>query len=189
MKPFNVFVDFTTGELRPGKRVVRRLSDVKYIFQNQEAAEAMLREGDPLVYEVIYAEIPEEPGHLAHCTTIIYPGKVGQEFFLTKGHLHEKLDTAEIYFCLRGEGRLIMASPEGECEVLPMYPGTASYIPPFWSHRSVNVGKEPLIFYCIFPADAGHDYATIEETGFPRVVLEEDGRVVVRENPKWKPKK
>jgi glucose-6-phosphate isomerase len=82
-----------------------------------------------------------------------------------------------------------MASPEGECEVLPMYPGTASYIPPFWSHRSVNVGKEPLIFYCIFPADAGHDYATIEETGFPKVVLEEDGQVVVRENPKWKPKR
>jgi glucose-6-phosphate isomerase len=105
VKPFNVIVDLKTGELSPGKRVVRHLSDVRYIFQDQKAAEAMLKEGDPLVYEVIYADIPGEPGHLAHCTTIIYPGKVGKEFFLTKGHLHGKLNTAEIYFCLQGEGR------------------------------------------------------------------------------------
>jgi len=184
MKPFNVVIDFSTGELSPGKKTVRRVSDVKNMFLDREKAEEMIKNGDPLVYEVIYADIPEEAGHLGHCTTIIYPGKVGKEFFLTKGHLHEQLGTAEIYLCLRGKGKLLMESTDGDWAALDMFPGSSSYIPPFWSHRTVNVGQEPLIFYCIFPADAGHDYATIEEKGFPKLVVEEKGEVVLIDNPK-----
>lgn len=186
MEPLNVVVDFKTGNLEPGKKVVRRLSDIKHLFLDQENAEEMVQTGNPLVYEVIYADIPEEAGHLGHCTTILYPGKVGKEFFFTKGHLHEKLETAEIYLCLQGEGRLIMESRDGECEILNMFPGSSSYIPPFWSHRTVNVGKDPLIFYCIFPAEAGHNYTTIEKTGFPKLILEEDGKVVAVDNPHWR---
>jgi len=85
---------------------------------------------------------------------------------------------------LRGKGKLLMESTDGEWAALDMFPGSASYIPPFWSHRTVNVGQEPLIFYCIFPADAGHDYATIEEKGFPKLVVEENGEVVLIDNPK-----
>jgi len=186
MKPYNVVIDFETGDLIPGERIIRKVSDIKNMFYNVEAAEEMIQQGDPLVYEVIYAKVPETKGHLGHCTTIIYPGKVGKEYFLTKGHYHKKLGTAEIYFCLRGQGRLIMESTNGECDILDMFPGSASYIPPFWSHRTMNVGKEPLIFYCIFPADAGHDYATIEEQGYPKLVVEEYGEVVVIDNPKRK---
>ncbi len=186
-KPFNVVVDFETGNLSPGKKITRYLSDIQHFFLDKEKVKAVLAKENPLVYEVIYAEVPEESGHLAHCTTIIYPGKVGSEFYFTKGHLHEKLETAEIYFTLKGQGRLIMASPDGkECEVLEMFPGSASYIPPCWSHRSVNVGDEPLIFYCVFFADAGHDYATIDKTGFPKVILERNGKVVIEDNPNWR---
>jgi len=186
MEPFNVVIDLKSGELSPGKRVLRRVSDVKALFFDQEAAEKLIQSGDPLVYEVIYADIPEEEGHLGNCTTIIYPGKVGEEFFLTKGHRHEKLGTAEIYFCLQGKGKLLMESVEGDWRILDMFPGSASYIPPYWSHRTMNVGKEPLVFYCIFPADAGHDYATIEKKGFPKLVVERNGEVVFIDNPNWK---
>lgn len=185
MEPFNVVVNLQTGELLPGKKVLRRMSDVKALFLDQREAETLVRNGDPLVYEVIYADVPEEEGHLGHCTTIIYPGKVGEEFFFTKGHRHEKLGTAEIYFCLQGKGKLLMESVEGDCKDLDMFPGSASYIPPYWSHRTVNVGNEPLVFYCIFPADAGHDYATIERNGFPKLVVERNGQVILIDNPKW----
>jgi glucose-6-phosphate isomerase len=188
MKPYNVVINFESGTLDPGKRIIHKVSDVKNMFYDTQAAEELIQKGDPLVYEVIYADVPEEQGHLGHCTTIIYPGKIGNEYFLTKGHYHEKLSTAEIYFCLRGQGRLIMESTDGDCEVLEMFPGSASYIPPNWSHRTMNVGNEPLVFYCIFPADAGHDYATIEEQGYPKLVVEIDGKVTVIDNPKRKNK-
>lgn len=186
MEPFNVVVNLRTGELLPGKKVLRRMSDVKMLFLDEKAAEELVRNGDPLVYEVIYADVPEEEGHLGHCTTIIYPGKVGEEFFFTKGHRHEKLGTAEIYFCLQGKGKLLMESVEGDCKDLDMFPGSASYIPPYWSHRTVNIGNEPVVFYCIFPADAGHDYATIERNGFPKLVVERNGQVVLIDNPNRK---
>jgi len=37
-----------------------------------------------------------------------------------------------------------------------------------------------------FRADAGHDYGTIEEKGFRKLVVEEYGKVAVIDNPKWK---
>ncbi|MEI6157608.1 MAG: glucose-6-phosphate isomerase family protein [Atribacterota bacterium] len=164
--------------------MLRRVSDIKKMCYDEKAAEELIQNGDPLVYEAIYADVPEEEGQLGHCTTIIYPGKVGKEYFLTKGHYHAKTGTAEIYFCLRGQGRLIMESTDGDCEILEMFPGSASYIPPFWSHRTMNTGTEPLIFYCIFPAEAGHDYSTIEEKGYSKLIVEENGEVTIIDNPK-----
>ncbi|MDK2896935.1 MAG: glucose-6-phosphate isomerase, archaeal [Candidatus Atribacteria bacterium] len=184
MKPFNVEVNFQTGDLTPGKKIDRYLSGVKNMFFDQAAADAILQREDPLIYQVIYADVPEAKGHLGNCTTIIYPGKVGREFYFTKGHFHEERGTAEIYFCLQGKGKLLLESTDGEWAILDMYPGTASYIPPYWSHRTINVGQEKLIFYCVFPADAGHDYGTIEEIGYPKLVVEENGQIMVVDNPK-----
>ena len=36
---------------------------------------------------------------------------------------------------------------------------------------SVNTGDEPLISFCVYPADAGHNYGDIEKEGFPRGAL------------------
>jgi glucose-6-phosphate isomerase len=54
------------------------------------------------------------------------------------------------------------------------------YVPPYWAHRSVNTGSEPLVSYCVYPADAGHNYGDIEEEGFIKRVVQEDGRAVVK---------
>jgi oxalate decarboxylase/phosphoglucose isomerase-like protein (cupin superfamily) len=35
-------------------------------------------------------------------------GKVGKEYFMTKGHFHMRPDRAEFYRGVRGEGMLIM---------------------------------------------------------------------------------
>ena len=41
------------------------------------------------------------------------------------------------------------------------------YVPPYWAHRSINTGDEPLISLCIYSGDAGHDYGDIKSDGFP----------------------
>ena len=59
------------------------------------------------------------------------------------------------------------------------------YVPPRWAHRSINTGKETLVTFFVFRSDAGHDYGTIEQKGYRKLVVEKDGKPVMIDNPKW----
>lgn len=182
MEPFSVEIDFTSGLVTGASRTLtRRLSDLEGLFKDQQAYAQMLTSDDPLVYQVYEIRVPEEEGHLLSCTTIIYPGKVGSEYYFTKGHYHLKEDRAEIYTCLQGEGYLLMATREGEARSTLMKPGTSVYIPPYWSHRTLNSGSVPFIFYGVWPGDAGHDYESIVKNSFSLRAYERDGVTVIVE--------
>ncbi|MGE5592600.1 MAG: glucose-6-phosphate isomerase [Betaproteobacteria bacterium] len=185
-QPFNTRLNMDDGVLTPeGVTVVRRLSDMRGMYQDQDAVRHLLDGGDPLIYIVHNVEVPEEVGELQHCTSIVYPGRVGDEFFMTKGHFHSKAGTAEIYLTLRGKGILLMQTEDGTAATLDMFPGSVSYIPPYWAHRSINVGDEPLVFFAVYPGDAGHNYGVIEDKGFAKVVLARDDRPAVVDNPRY----
>jgi|Deesub1362B_J571_1020462.scaffolds.fasta_scaffold00062_58 glucose-6-phosphate isomerase len=184
-EPFGVKLDFDSGIIEKAKKIVRRLSDMKGYYVNEEAYEELLKE-NPVIYEVYAIEQEEKEGDLNFATTVLHPGKVGNEFFMTKGHYHAKLDRAEIYVGLKGKGGMLLQTPEGEARWIEMEEGTIVYVPPYWAHRTINIGKEPFIFLAIYPADAGHDYGTIAEKGFSKIVVEEENRIVVKDNPKWK---
>jgi glucose-6-phosphate isomerase len=170
-RPFQVVLDFTTGSLTPfGGSFVRRLSDMASAYEDQEVVKRMLASGDdPIIYKSYYADVPHEPDHLAFLTTIITPGTVGSEFFMTKGHHHYR-DSAELYMGMFGEGIMIMESREGEFADQELAPSTSVYVPPGWAHRTVNTGSGPLAFLAAYFGDAGHDYDSVERTGFSRRV-------------------
>jgi glucose-6-phosphate isomerase len=44
----------------------------------------------------------------------------------------------------------------------------------------VNTGKEPLISFCSYNAEAGHNYGDIEKEGFVKRVLEVNGKPVIK---------
>ena len=171
-----------SGQVTPQPR---RLSNMAAQFADSEAAAALL-DSDPLLYEFYGLPVPEQPGALSYGTTIIYPGQVGEEYYMTKGHFHTVLDTAEVYYTLSGEGMMVMETPEGETDVKALTPGDALYVPGRWAHRSVNTGSEPLVMFFVYPADAGHDYGTIESKGFRKLVVCRDGRPTIIDNPRWK---
>ena len=99
---------------------------------------------------------------------------------MTKGHYHTVSDTAEIYLCLRGEGYMLMKTVEGEHAAEKMTRGKMVYVPPFWAHRSVNTGvDEPLVSFCAYPGDAGHNYGDIEKQGFGKRILDRGDGVVI----------
>jgi glucose-6-phosphate isomerase len=178
--------DPLTGLSPAAKPLRRRLSAMKGMYADASAFDAMVRAGDPLVYEFFDLRLPETAAEIAFGTTITYPGRVGDEYFMTKGHFHRILETGEVYYCLRGQGLMLMENPEGDWETRDMAPGAAVYVPPRYAHRSINVSaNEPLISFFAFRADAGHDYGTIETRGFRKLVVEKDGRAVVADNPKW----
>ncbi|WP_297091806.1 glucose-6-phosphate isomerase [Thermococcus sp.] len=182
--PLGVNIDLETGVIPGAKKLVRRLSDLKGYFLDEEAYSELLKE-NPVVYEVYAVEQEEKDGDLNFATTVLHPGRVGKEFFFTKGHYHSKADRAEIYYGIKGRGGMLLQTPEGKAEWIEMGPGTVVYVPPYWAHRTVNTGDEPFIFLAIYPADAGHDYGSIAEKGFSKLVVEENGEVKVVDNPRW----
>lgn len=163
----------------------RYLSEMKGMYYDDAVLEGTLREEDPLLYEFYDLGIKETDGDLAFGTSIVYPGKVGNEYYMTKGHFHTIIDTAEVYYCIGGKGLMLMENLEGDCEVREFTPGQAVYVPGRYAHRSINIGTEPLITFYVFRADAGHDYGTIETKGFRKIVVEEDGKPTIIDNPKW----
>ena len=164
----------------------RRVSNMRGMFADEGATEALIQSGDPLVYEFSEMGAPEQSSDLAFGSSITYPGKVGNEYFMTKGHFHTILATAEIYYCLNGEGFMLLESPEGDWSAQPLKPGAMVYVPPRYAHRSINTGSVPMVTFFCFRGDAGHDYGTIETKGYRKLIVEQDGKPVVVDNPKWK---
>ena len=181
--------DPATGLSPDVDSIKRHLSAMKGMYADDAAFESMVKDGDPVVYEFYDMHLPESAGEIAFGTTITYPGRVGDEYFMTKGHFHEILETGEVYYCLRGHGYMLMEDPDGDWEAREMSAGTAVYVPPRYAHRSINVSdSEPLVSFFAFRGDAGHDYGTIETRGFRKLVVAREGKPAIVDNPRWKEK-
>ena len=70
---------------------------------------------------------------------------------------------------------MLLESPDGQVRAVEMRPRTLCYVPPFWIHRSVNVGADDLVMIFSYPADSGQDYAIIEEAGGMAGRIVDDG--------------
>ncbi|MCK4787513.1 MAG: glucose-6-phosphate isomerase [Desulfobacteraceae bacterium] len=186
-KPFSF--DLEAPDFIPShydNHIQRNLSNMAGQYQDQEAYEAMVSDEDTLLYQVYELKRPELAGEILHGVSIVHPGKVGNEYFMTKGHYHTVLETAEIYYTLKGHGYMVMETPEGDWAVEELSAGSVLYVPPRWAHRSVNIGsEEDLVMFFAYPGDAGHNYATIETQGFRKLVLEIDGQTKIVDNPRW----
>lgn len=181
------FVDFdtVTGRSEKAQSTSRRLSQMKDAFADSKAVREILEQENPLIYEFHELGCPERAGDLAFGTTILYPGRVGREYYMTKGHFHIILETAEIYYTLKGCGCMVMENPEGDTSEIALSEGGCVYVPRRYAHRTVNTGNEPLVLFYVFGADAGHDYGTIETKGYHHLIVEQDGHPAVIDNPKW----
>ena len=175
---------------RVDNHLERRLSSLRGQFDDRATYDKMLSAEDQLIYEVYEITRPQVEGELLMGISIVHPGKVGREFFMTKGHFHTVLATSEIYYCLRGEGYMVMETPEGDACVEPLAPGKVLYVPPRWAHRSVCTSRqEDLVTFFAYPANAGHDYGTIERQGFRKLVVDGPQGPEIVDNPRWtKPK-
>jgi glucose-6-phosphate isomerase len=178
IEPFSKTLDLRSGILLDADQVIRRnLGDMASYYSDHAAVELILEsEGNRLIYEVQGIDLPETEGLVLYGTTTIFPGRIGDEYHMTKGHYHAKLDRAEVYICLCGEGYLVLQDEQRAVRGVPMRPGTIAYVPPMWAHRTANVGDEPFSFLAVWPGDAGHDYGSIEKSGFTRRLVNRNGQ-------------
>jgi len=186
-KPFNIKYLVDPLSFEPKDLVIHRtLKDVQEIFVDRDSVTRMLKIGNPKIIDVYMAPIPERLEHLMVLMTRIYPGEVGNEFFMTKGHIHESENAPEVYLTLKGEGKLLLQTSDNQVHVNEMVSGEINYIPSNWAHRAVNTGSEELIFLGIYPASSRRDYSFIGigKKNFLKIVVNENGIPAVIDNPR-----
>ena len=149
---------------------IRRLSDMSEMFEDQESVRSILRHNNPVIYEVYEVTNSSGEGDLSFATTHLKPGTIGQEYYMTKGHLHKKRSRAEVYIGVEGRG-VILLEKDGKTHHREIHPRGVVYVPPGWAHRAVNVSPSDLVFLAVYPSDAGHDYEHVARFGFGVRVL------------------
>ena len=154
----------------------RTLGELAPIFRGQ-------LEGDPetLVYETYGCpgEVPGPP-RLLYATTVLQPGQVGGEYFMTRGHFHANVDRGELMLTLSGHGALILMDRERDTWIEPMEPGSMHDIDGRYAHRVANTGNTPLVFFVSWMSDCGHDYESIREHGFGKVLVASESGPVLK---------
>lgn len=115
------------------------------------------------IYHVEMFTSPEAPGALYTGITHLHPGRVGSEFFMTRGHFHACREQGEVYIGLRGTGLLLLQDEQGNARFERVFAGSIHNIPGFTAHRLINTGAEVLSAFAVWPSTAGHDYAALAE--------------------------
>lgn len=152
----------------------KRLSELRGYFADKDAYEQLL-ETDPVLYRVSTWVVAHGAGDLICGFGTLQPGKVGDEYFFTKGHYHKWREAAEVYIGLSGAGYLLLEHETSkESKLLPFGPNCLVYVPGYTAHRTINVGNMPLTYIGIYSTQAGHDYGSLAKTNFQKVLVAKD---------------
>jgi glucose-6-phosphate isomerase, archaeal len=165
------------GTIEGAPQTERRLSDMRGSFADEDAFAAALAQGDPVLYTLAAVAPAQGDGALHYAIAQIAPGRIGAEYYMTKGHYHAWRPAAEVYIGLSGAGFMLFEDEEShESRLLPLAPNTVVYVPGHTAHRTINTGEIPLTYLGIYPAAAGHDYGSIATQNFRKVLVAVDGK-------------
>jgi len=139
-------------EKKYDERVARTLEDMKECYSDQKAVKK-LNKKNPLIYLVFIKRTP----NLTYGLTVIYPGVIGKEYYMTKGHIHKK-PSPETYLLIAGEGKLVLQSGK-ESKVVKLIKNDLVIVSKGYAHRVVNTSNKILRFLAIYDPDSGHDYS------------------------------
>lgn len=163
-----IVTDWQTGSLA-GDSIVRSkktVGDLSDYWLTNDAEKS-----EQIVYETQswFCRPDGTEGAVLWASTVIYPGDVNGEYFMTRGHFHTKPTHGELIIVVAGTGILALCDRDGKSENIPLEPGTTYFIDGTQAHRTINTSPSPLIFWCSWPADCGHDYET--KAAFERMVV------------------
>lgn len=171
-------IDAATGEMTGAtRRYDKYLRDLSGLYADAGAFNsAVAAGGDRIVYYVHEKRPAQAVGDLIFGTTWMAPGLIGEEFYMTRGHIHACANRPETYYGETGAGLMLMESPEGETRIQEIGPKVLVYVPPMWIHRTVNTGQTPLVMSFCYPSDSGQDYGIIERSGGMATRIVRDGQ-------------
>ncbi|MFA0440806.1 glucose-6-phosphate isomerase [Vibrio sp. 10N.286.49.C2] len=164
-------INYLTGNIDADNVISKQttLGSLKGVFADE--AQRAKSAQDRVIYYVEMLPAQHEEGELNFGVSHIEPGVVGDEFHMTRGHIHQRKEQAEFYFGSQGEGLLLMQTEQGEVLIEKVCPGSVHHIPGFVAHRLINTGNSRLSALAVWPAIAGHNYDFLTDVGFKVRVL------------------
>lgn len=185
-EPIRLEPDLALGLLAGSTdRYEKRLTELAGLYRDDAAFRAALEadNGDPVYW--VEASTPDtDSGALTIGISVLQPGRIGDEFAMTRGHIHAQHSAAELYYGLSGRGVMLMDTIDGRSRAIEINPGVAVHVPGHWVHRSVNVGDEPFTTLFCYPSDAGQDYSVIRDAGgMSKLVVVDGNGWALRNNP------
>ena len=172
-----------------------KLGTIKELFALKE----VLKDPEKSTLDPVYWVFYELTSDSWANSTIISPGKLGEEYPKTFGHYHPEDAPDEIYHVLSGKGILQLQKkhiengalvPEivDEVYLISAKEGEEIIIKKEFGHSWSNVGKLPLMQFDDWRL--GHtpdDYEPIKKThGMAYYLIEEDGKPKALKNPNYK---
>ena len=185
--PFTMQYTIDPLSFEPKEEIVRRtLSSMKDAYIDQIAVNEKLAKEDPLIVQVFMAPVPAEKGFLMVNINSVYPGKIGAEYFMTMGHIHDDpVGAPEVYVTMKGKGLLVLQAKDGRTHTAEMQPGMINYIPATFAHRCVNTSSnEPLVYIGVFPSSTKRDYS-FTPSDFKNLVVEKENQPILIPNPRY----
>ena len=140
------------------KKVVIKLKDMKNFFSDKASIKARIKE-NPLIYTVW--RLKEKASN--YSLTLLEPGKIGKEHFMTRGHYHKR-PYPEIYILLKG--KVLFIEQNKKIRTIKFKKNVIYYLEPGYAHRTVNIGNTRTELLTIESSKAGHTYKEIEKKGF-----------------------
>ena len=142
-------IEFNSEDLKKkhDKKIVRKFKDMSDKYKNSDGIK-----GNPTIYNVYIIDFKTFEAGL----TIVNPGNVNGEYYMTKGHRHEN-PTKEIYILQGGKGKLMVKKGK-VTKVIDMVKGKNYILPKNWGHRIINTGDKPLEVMTIYSKKAGRGY-------------------------------
>ena len=193
VRPIAVAIDTKSGfGLEFADTYEKSFGDLHGVYRDERAFVGLLKnDAGKTAYRVFSTSDEAQTGELIVGTSVVQPGKVANEFNMTRGHIHRIQERAEMYYCLAGHGVMLLESLDGEVEAIEMRETQMVYVPGGWIHRSVNVGQETLITLFCYPSDAGQDYSIIERSfGMSKLVVDDgEGSWKLLDNPDYLPRR
>jgi len=181
-------IDTTTGRVGTSTRIIRyRLSDMDHYFVDEPARSEAEEAENRTVYEMHLTEPDDSRPNvaLAYSSTIVYPGQIGGEYFMTRGHAHDDPAATEVYLTIRGEGMMFLQTTDYQVQALALGKGTVLYVPGTAMHRIVNTGNEPLIAFAVYPKDHQEHFVAAARSTFKRIVVATPEGPDLAVNPKF----
>src|SRR5690242_2805813 len=83
-------------------RYEKRLSELAGLYADTDAFDAALQAGDRVVYAVEDFRPSTASDDMIFGVTRMVPGKIGAEYFVTRGHIHGKANRPELYYGQKG---------------------------------------------------------------------------------------
>ena len=144
----------TIKEFEKHKSKARKLKDVAAWYSDKKAITEELKKKKN---KVIYETFTDKFSPINLTLTVVHPGTVGKEYYMTKGHIHKK-KVPEFYILLEGKGKLLIQS-SSRVKVIDLKKGEIALIPVGYAHRLINTGNKKLKVLTIYDQKSKPDYS------------------------------